>query len=101
MQGLNDAQEDRTLGLTTGTTARWRYENDAPANYFYERARARYAVYLRKTDEPVCVGTAKECAAALAYKNPQSFYRVYNRYKVTGTGRYEIVRLEEEAQEDV
>ena len=37
-----------------------------------------YALYLRKTDELVCSGTAKECAIELKISIPAFYSRVYN-----------------------
>lgn len=95
MKGLNDSQIDRQLGLSQGTTTRWRRENDLPSNWYHETERSKYAVYLRKTDELVCIGTAPECAEVLHYTSPLSFYRVYYRYKANGTGKYAICKIEE------
>ena len=37
-----------------------------------------YALYLRKTDELVCSGSAKECAIELRITIPAFYNRVYN-----------------------
>lgn len=90
MAGYNDQEIDKMLNACRGTTYRWRRRNKLPSNWFYVRHNRLYAIHNRRTDELLFVGTAKECVTALNYKSLASFYRVYHRYKTTGTGKYAI-----------
>ena len=56
-----------------------------------------YALYLRKTDELVCSGTARECAEVLGIK-PKSFYVMVHKVLHGKTNKWDI--YVEEPEED-
>ena len=49
-----------------------------------------YALYLRKTDELVCSGTAKECAASLGI-NTRSFYKMAHTAKHNQCKKWDVL----------
>lgn len=96
VEGASDVQIGKELGLSSGTIRRFRKRLGLPAVGKRGYPCHVYAAYLRKTDEYVCGGTAKEISERLGISVP-TVYSTVTRSKKDKVGyRYYIVEVEDD-----
>lgn len=89
-QGLNYQQIAKRLNRSLAMVARWCHRTGREAHKNPVKPQKLYSVYLRKTDELVAFGTARECAARLGM-TLLSFYSTVTRSQSGQQRKYEII----------
>lgn len=95
-EGHSSASAARQVGVPEHTAYYWlRQMGVELAKKWGPDQLAQYGAYDRKTDKLVAMGSAKEVAAQLGIKEV-----TFRRYVCRGTGKYLIVRVDEERSGD-
>lgn len=91
--GMTYERIGKELNRAGSTVAKWLQRTGRNARIPKEKPRKLYSVYLRKTDEIVAFGTARECAARLGM-TLSSFYPTVSRSQSGQQRKYEIISEE-------